>query len=135
MPDTSPLVHTLERVIPATATGSDASFDLDEVPFAGTVTAVNYVANGAALTGANTNSRTVVLVNKGGAGSGSTQVATKAFTSGVNAAADTPTTITLSGTPANLTVNAGDVLQWQSTHVGTGLADPGGVVHVEITRS
>lgn len=134
MPDTSPLVHTLERIIPATATGSDATFDLDEVPFAGVVTNVNYVANGAAITGANTNSRTVVLVNKG-SGSGSTTVATKAFTSGVNAAADTATTITLSGTSANLNVAQGDVLQWQSTHVGTGLADPGGVVHVEITRS
>lgn len=134
MADTAPLVETIERVIPATATGSDAEFDVDVVNFTGTVTLCEYVA-ATAITGADTNSRTDSLVNKGQSGSGSTSVASKAFTSGVNAAADDNTTITLSGTAANLVVTAGDVLVWQSTHVGTGLADPGGLLRVQITRS
>lgn len=134
MPDTSPLVQTFERIIPATATASDSETDLIVAPFAGTVSAVTYVAS-TAITGADTNSRTVVVVDKGAAGSGTTIVATKAFTNAVNAAADAATTITLSGTAANLVVAAGDVLVWQSTHVGTGLADPGGLVHIELTRS
>jgi hypothetical protein len=88
------------------------------------------------LTGANTDSRTIVLVNKGQSGSGTAIVATKAFTSGVNAAADDETTITLSGTAGNLVVAAGDILAWQSTHVGsTGLADPGGMAVIAITHS
>lgn len=134
MAASSPSARTVERTVPAVAAGSDAETDLYEVAEAGTVSAVSYVA-ATALTGANTDSRTLVLVNKGAAGSGTTVVATKAFTSGVSAAADQVTAITLSGTAANLVVAAGDVLVWQSNHVGsTGLADPGGLAHVEITR-
>jgi hypothetical protein len=133
MPASSPQAKTIERVVPATATGADAELDLTVVSEAGTVTAVTYTPS-TVLTGADTNSRTVVLVNKGAAGSGTTIVATKAYTNGVNAAADVPNAVTLSGTAANLVVAAGDVLVWQSTHVGTGLADPGGLVHIEITR-
>lgn len=135
MPDTAPLVQTIERSVAAVAAGSDLETDLDIVDFAGTVTSVKYVPS-TALTGANTDSRTINVVNKGQSGSGTTTVATKAFTSGVNAPADDDTAITLSGTAANLVVAAGDVLVWQSNHVGsTGLADPGGLVQVQITRS
>lgn len=134
MTDQAPLVLTLERIIPATATGSDAELDIDAAAFAGTVAAVTYIP-ATVLTGADTNSRTLVLVNKGQSGSGSTVIATKAFTSGVNIAADDEGVITLSGTAANLVVAAGDVLVWQSTHVGTGLADPGGLARVALSRS
>jgi hypothetical protein len=64
-----------------------------------------------------------------------TAVATLALTSGVNLAADRENPLTLSGTPANLTVAAGDVLEFTSVHVGTGIADPGGLVEVEISRT
>lgn len=135
MPETAPLIQTLERNVPAAAAGADAETDLGAAPWAGTVSAVTYVP-GTVLTGANTESRTGVLVNKGQAGSGTTVVATKAFTSGVNAPADDETTITLSAVAGATTVASGDVLVWQSTHVGaTGLADPGGLVRVELTRS
>lgn len=97
----------------------------------GTVTAVTYTTP-TAITGANTNTRSVSLVNKGQAGSGTTVVATLQFNSGVNTTASVPKTITLSSTPADLVVVAGDVLQWQSTAVGTGIADPGGLVQVTI---
>lgn len=135
MPDTAPLVQKLQRSVPAAAATADSEVNVADAPFAGTVTAVTYIVD-TVLTGADTNSRTVVLVNKGQAGAGTTVVATKAFTSGVNAAADDETTITLSATAANLVVAAGDILAWQSTHVGgSGLADPGGLAIVEVTRS
>jgi hypothetical protein len=135
MPDSAPLVRNYKATVPAVAAGADKESNVADVEFAGTVSAVTYVPD-TVLTGANTDSRTLVLVNKGQAGAGTTIVATKAFTSGVNAAADDETSITLSGTAANLVVAAGDILAWQSNHVGaTGLADPGGMVIVGITRS
>jgi len=135
MPDQAPLVKSVEANVPAVAAGSDAETNVTLVPIAGSVSAVSYMP-ATVLTGANTDSRTLVLVNKGQAGAGTTVVATKAFVSGVNAPADDSTAITLSATAADLVVADGDVLVWQSTHVGsTGLADPGGLAHVEITRS
>lgn len=135
MTDTAPLVTTFEVNVAAAAAGSDLESEIGVVPFAGTITNVQYVPV-TVLTGANTDSRTGKVVNKGQSGAGTTAPATKAFVSGVNAPADDETTITLSVTAADLVVAAGDVLVWQSLHVGsTGLADPGGLVHVEITRS
>ena len=126
---------TLTGDIDPVAAGADSSTVLGEAPYAGTVTRVAYVPN-TTLTGANTDSRTVTLKNRGQAGAGTTTVATLAFVSGVNATGDDAKAITLSGTPANLVIVAGDVLSWESTHVGsTGLADPGGQVIVEISRS
>lgn len=134
MADTSPLVYVADHTVAGAATGADSERNVVVCPFAGSVSSVQYVPD-TVLTGADTNSRTVVLVNKKGDASGTTVIATKAFTSGVNAPADRSTAITLSATAADLVVAAGDVLAWQSTHVGTGLADPGGLGHIEITRS
>jgi hypothetical protein len=107
---------------------------VDQAPFDCTVSSVQYVP-AATITGANTNYRSVTLFNKGQAGAGTTTVATLQFDSGVNATADDEKTITLSGTPANLTVAAGDTLLWRSLHVGTGITDPGGLVRITITRT
>lgn len=134
MSDQAPLVQTLKSQADAVAAGSDATTELGEAQFAGTVTRVAYIPS-AAITGADTNSRTVTLVNKGQSGSGTTTAATLALTNGVNAAASDAKAVTLSGTAANLVVAQGDVLAFVSTHVGTGLADPGGQVIVELTRS
>lgn len=120
-------------VQPQATAGSDLSTNIYQCPRAGTVSAVTY-ATVTAITGANTNTRSVSLVNKG-TGAGTTVVATLQFDSGVNTTANSPKTITLSATAANLVVAAGDVLQWQSTHVGTGIADPGGLAQVSIAAN
>lgn len=134
MTDTAPYVQVIERNVPAVSTaGNDDDTVLGQAPFDCTVTAVQYVAE-AAITGADTNSRTVSLVNKGQAGSGTTSVASLALTSGVNATANDEKVITLSGTAANLDLTAGDTLLWRSIHVGTGITDPGGVVRVTVAR-
>lgn len=135
MADTAPYVRVIEADVPAVSTaGNDDDTVIAQAPFACTVTAVQYVPE-AAITGADTNSRTVSLVNKGAAGSGTTSVASLALTSGVNAAANDEKAITLSATAANLVLAAGDTLQWRSIHIGTGITDPGGLVRVTLSRN
>jgi hypothetical protein len=135
MSSQAPLERILEVDTDAVAAGSDADKVIGAAPFAGTVTAVTYTPN-ATLTGANTDSRTLSVINKGADGNGTTSVASKAFVSGVNANDFDETVITLSGTPANLVVADGDILNFNSLHIGsTGLADPGGKVRVTISRT
>lgn len=133
MADTAPQTDVKEVPVVASVAATDIERNAHVAPFSGAVTSVSYVPD-AVLTGADTNSRTLVLVNKGQTGVGTTVVASKAFTNTVNAPADDETAITLSAVAGATTVAAGDVLAWQSTHVGTGIADPGGLVKVEITR-
>jgi hypothetical protein len=131
----APLVRVIESNVPAVSTaGNSDDTVIGQAPFAGTVTDVEYIAE-AAITGAATNNRTVTLVNKGQAGAGSTTVASLTFGAGTNAAANDDTTVALSGTAANLTVAEGDTLQWRSVAVGTGIADPGGLVRITLSRS
>jgi len=135
MADSAPLVRVIEADVPAVSTaGNDDDTVLFQAPFACTVTAVQYVAE-AAITGAATNNRTVSLVNKGQAGAGTATVASLNFANGVNAAANDDTPITLSATPANLVLAAGDTLQWRSIHILTGITDPGGLVRVTVARA
>jgi hypothetical protein len=135
MADTAPLSRVVEANVPAVSTaGNDDDTIVGQAPFAGTVTAVEYVPE-AGITGAATNHRTVSLVNKGAAGSGTTTVASLTFDNGVNATANNERTVTLSGTAANLVVAAGDTLLWRSVHVASGITDPGGLVRVTISRS
>lgn len=131
----APYKRIHQRTMTAVATaGNDLNTDIIQVDTAGVVKSVSYVP-AAAITGAATNNRTLSLVNKGAAGAGTTVIATLNFASGTNAAADVARAITLSGTAANLAVAVGDILQWQSTHIGTGIADPGGLAVVTIGRS
>lgn len=134
MADTAPLTTTLTTSIAAAAAAADASGGYVVAPWAGTVTAASIIA-ATALTGANTESRTVQLHNRGAAGAGTTLVASKAFASGTNAAADDETSLTLSATAADLVVAAGDVLEFTSLHVGaTGLAGPAFQGRVTLSR-
>jgi hypothetical protein len=127
---TAPFGTVLQaQVQPQPTAGSNLNSNILRCPSDATVSAVTY-APVTAITGANTNTRSVSLVNKGQAGAGVTVIATIQYNSGVNAAAADENTVTLSATPANLNVSAGDILQWQSTAVGTGIADPGGLVCV-----
>lgn len=135
MADTTPLQRLVETTVPAATAGNAQDQTIDAVPYDGTVTSVTFTPE-AAITGAATNFRTFRVLNKGQSGAGSTVVASLAFSSsGVTAAAFDETTITLSGTAANLAVASGDVLAWDETVAGTGLASPGGLVRVKVDRS
>lgn len=134
MSNQAPFVKTVQVRVGAVAAGSDATENLAEAPFAGTVTEATYAPD-SAITGAATNNRTISIVNKGQDGTGTTVVATLQFVNATNIAASDEGSLTLSGTAANLVVAAGDVLAFVSTHVGTGIADPGGLAKVSISRS
>lgn len=134
MPDLSPFRRAYRaQTQPVATAGNDLSTAV-KVTDAGSVSSVSYMPV-AALSGAATNSRTLNLINKAQDGSGSTVVATLALVAGVNLVAFDEKAITLSATPANLVVAAGDVLHWQSLHIGTGIVDPGGEVEILIDRT
>lgn len=135
MSDKAPSIQVLESYDPGVGTaGNDDTFAVGEVKEAGAVTAVSFLPE-AASTGDNTNKRTYQLINKGQDGSGTTVIATIDLATGVNLVAFDEKDATLSAVAGATTVAAGDQLAWKSTHVGTGLVDPGGKVRVEITRS
>jgi hypothetical protein len=135
MASKQPLTRTFEAVIPATAAGADFEIVICKAPFAGTLSAASYTPD-TDITGANTDSRTIQVINKAADGNGTTVMASKAYTLGVNATDFNEETLTLSATAADLVVAAGDIIVGKSLHVGsTGLADPGGTFIIELTRS
>ena len=136
MPDTAPLVRKLEAAVEAVTILATGDTIIGEAPFAGVVTAVSYTPKANVTGAASPASRTLSVINKGQDGNGTTVVASLALLSGVNLLDYDETALTLSGTPANLNVAAGDVLEFNSVPVGgTGLVDPGGKVEVSIARA
>lgn len=132
---TAPFGTVLQTpVAPEATAGNSRNTNVFRAPTTGTVSSVTY-STVTAITGANTNTRSVSLVNMGQAGLGTAVVATLQFNSGVNTVASDEKTITLSSTPADLVVTAGDILQWRSTAVATGIADPGGLVCVTVSAT
>lgn len=129
----SPLYEELKVTVAAANAGADTTTIIGRVPFDAKVEEVKYVPN-AAINGANVDTRSLAVVNKGTNGAGATGVASLALAAGVNAGALVEKTVTPSVTPANLNVSKGDVLVFTSTHAGNGLADPGGMVIVKLSR-
>lgn len=104
--------------------GTDETFGIGEAQFDATVSEISIIPDGA-LTGDNTNNRVFTVRNAGQNGLGTTVIGT--LTTNVaagNWVAFDELFIPLSGTPANLLVAAGDVLQCVETHGGTGVAHP-----------
>lgn len=122
------------RVNAALAADATADQVVGLVTTAGSVLSVTFVPD-TVLTGADTNSATLSVVNKGAAAAGTAVVASKAFTNGVNIAATVPGDITLTATAADAVVAANDVLVYRRTKVGTGLAVPAGMLVVKIGAS
>jgi hypothetical protein len=134
MTDSAPLVRTLQATLPALGAAVNGDQVVGEAPFAATVTAVSFTPE-AAITGDNTNTRTLTLVNKGTAGVGTTVVATLAFTTGNNGVAFDEKPFTLSVVAGATTVAEGAVLQVNEVIAASGLANPGGLIQVELTRA
>lgn len=130
MSNQAPLTVTIQARVASLAVGVDAVEAVAQAAWAGTITAATYTPD-ATITGANTNSRTLTIVNE----TQTLTAGTLALVSGTNITAETAGAITLSGTAANVTFNAGDVIAFVSTHVGTGIADPGGLVQFTLSRS
>lgn len=128
-----PLKRTLFVIALALATNVDGNTIIGIAPFDGTVAGVDFVPN-AAITGQNTDTRRVAIVNKGQAGVGTAEPAALQFNAGVNAAAFDAKALTISAVAVDIAVVAGDVLVVASTTPGVGLADPGGLFVLTIAR-
>lgn len=115
-------VIALAAVTDAATDGVNASF-APVMPFKGHITAVQMVPS-ANVTANGSNFRTLTVRNKGTNGlSGTTAVASRSWAT-TNSVLSTPELFTLNGTAANLEVQAGDVLDLQQGHTGTGLIIP-----------
>lgn len=99
-------------------------------PFPCVVTGCKVVPQ-TASTGDNTNTTNLNLVNKGAAGSGTTEIANLDLATGTNLTAFADSSLTVTGTLAQRTLAEGDVLTLQHEKVGTGVAV--GEVIVEIS--
>jgi len=130
----APLTHVFELSVAANASGATLVTPVGVAPFTGSVVEVLY-APSANITGADTHSRTFSLINKGLDGNGAVAAATLANVSGVNFLDFDAKAITLNANATGVAVAEGDVLVWSSAHVGNGLADPGGLVTVELSRT
>lgn len=119
-------------VAEATA-ATDFEKTLGVATYAGTVTSVKFIPD--AGFGQNTNYATISVINKGQAGAGSTSVASKDYTAANAATAYVPSAVTLSVTPANLVVAAGDILTFKKTHTASGQLLPVGKFELTIERS
>lgn len=132
----APLQNERQIIAPAIATaGNDGTTVVCVAPFDGTLAAASYVPNATQAGAANPNNRTLSVVNKGQAGAGATSMASQVMDGTHGLTAFDEYALALSGTAANLAFAAGDVLAFSSTHNGTGVADPGGVVRLTLARN
>jgi hypothetical protein len=120
--------------VPALATAVAGAVIVGVAPFDGVVESVKFYPN-ALMTGQDTNTRLHRVYNRKDDNTGVAVMATLQYNAGVNAPAKQAKTLTLSGTPANLAVEEGDVIEFDSSVVLTGLADAGGLLEVKLARS
>lgn len=129
----APLTTTLDVAIPPQPTAAtDEATVAFAAPFDATVTGVRFTPE-AAMTGSAT-ARFLRLRNRGQSGALGVTIAERELVAGQNPAAFDEYTITLSGTAANLDVAQGDILEWFSDAISTGIADPGGRLAVDFAR-
>lgn len=119
--------------VPAVAQGATDLILVGVAKFTGKLKSVTFYPK-TLITGADTNTRLHRLYNRKDDATGVAVMASLQYDSGIDAPAKIGKTITLSGTPANLVVEEGDVIEWNSSHVGTGLADGGGLLEVRLGR-
>lgn len=118
------LAWAISAVTDAATVGVNASFN-PIMPCKGTISKVVFIPS-AAITANGTNFRTLTVRNKGTNGlSGTTAVATRSWAA-TNSGLSTPEVVPLSGTPANLAVQAGDVFDLNQGATGAGLIIPAG---------
>lgn len=131
----TPQIEVKRCVVAALALTVDATVAVMLAPFAGTIGGISYVP-AANVTGDDTDNRTLTVINKGQAGSGTTELASLLLETGTDLVAFDENEIPLSEAEGALTVAEGDVISFGSVHAGsTGLVDPGGLVLVTFNRA
>lgn len=132
---TVPLVRSLTYDNSSQVTAADLSAPMGAAPFAAVVTGITMIpAASASAPSSIANSRAYTVFNRGGgAGTGTTILGTFALTTTVGLQDNVAVSFGLGTTP-NLTLAAGDVLEFESLHRTTGMLDPGGRVTVTFSR-
>lgn len=120
--------------LPAAIAAGVPETTLGECQFPATITEVSLISE-SALTGATATARTISIYNRGQAGAGAVLVAQLVFNTGVDLVANDEKLIPLSGTPANLVVAAGDVLECVETVTSTGTARGEAQITIRGTRN
>lgn len=123
--------YTQQIVRQATAGTTQSTHMNDKIRFAG-VLASAIITPALAVAADPTNNRIFTLFNRGQTGVGTTSMAT--FTTSTAWVDNVDIAMTLSGTPANLVVAAGDRLELVETVGGTGVAHGGGVLDLTVNR-
>lgn len=122
-------VQALGAVVPAlAAAAASVVYELGNANRAGALVRAAYIPN-AAVNGQATNSRTLNVLNGGASGAGAVNMTSLPLVAGTNLLAGVENSL---GTSGALAVNPGDAIQFQSALVGTGLADPGGIIVVTL---
>jgi hypothetical protein len=127
-------VGEMRAIIPATALGATAFFLVGIARFAGILVEASYYPH-SALAGAADNTRRHRVYNRKADASGTAVMADLQYNAGVDLVAKVKKPLTVSPVTADKTVAAGDVIEFNSAHVGTGLADPGGLLVLKFDRS
>lgn len=130
----APLTTSLRTTIPALGAAVTGDQTIGRAPFDGTVTSITFTPE-AAITGNTTNTRTIRVINKGQAGAGTTVVGTLAYITATNGVAFDEQSFTLSVVAGATTVVEGDILAVDETVGASGLANPGGLITVNFSRS
>lgn len=130
----APRIVTHRILTPAVAQASDAGYSAFIAPYACTVTSVKFIPI-TGITGAATNNRVHQVFNRGAAGSGTAKIAELIYDNAINSTTKVPKAITLSATPANLDLAAGDVVEVFSLHQASGIADAGGTWEIGVSRN
>jgi hypothetical protein len=110
------------------AAGTDDEFVLGTLPVNATITAAKWVP-AAAVTANGTNFSILSVRNRKADASGTALPATRSYAA-TNSVAFVPESMTLSGTAADLSCAAGDVLTVQRIHTASGVVIPAGRVEV-----
>lgn len=131
---TAPLVTRVQATLPALTASTTGDQTVARAPWAGTLTGASFTPE-ANITGNSTNSRTLTVVNKGQDGNGTTVMATLAYATGTDSTDFNETAFTLSAVEDATDFASGDILAVAEAVAGTGLANPGGMVQLELTRS
>ncbi len=149
---TVPLTRAFTFDVTSLANSTPYSAPALVVPWAAQVVNVQYVpaATMASATATANTQRHFTLTNKGGSSSASGTatgvIAAAALTSlsttlggtrgqfGTGLLGDVASTLSLNTVTTSLTVAAGDILMWESSHSATGVTDVGGRVVITLSR-
>lgn len=124
--------QTVQARIAAVSAGSTGEWAIFKAPEACEITGA-YIVTDADITGADTNYMTLSIVDKGSDGSGTTAIASLAFTSGTDATAFDALSLGTLG--AGKTLAAGDVVSFKKAEAGSGMNMPNLLVVIEYKKT